>query len=289
MHRKQRSLAPSSLDDTFPSPLTSRNLRPRSEARSLRSTSSSRGGSRSSSSSHSSSLIMPPKRAVARASSRGIKRERSGSVPDSGRKRARAARRTVKRERSESDSAEEGREVDELQDDVETILLPSDIQASNRTHAEDNLPSGPSSSHIHPPKSPPSSGSAVGSGSQPIIINSPTEFTIASGSNLQRSVPSPSPTPASRPEPEPLSSYSCPICFFPPTNATLTPCGHICCGSCLFTAVKTMTQRGAMMPEASVARSVSSILLFLFPILIIPSGVQSAVRKFQDGTGEVVA
>ncbi|KAJ7140042.1 hypothetical protein C8R43DRAFT_892997, partial [Mycena crocata] len=55
-------------------------------------------------------------------------------------------------------------------------------------------------------------------------------------------------------EPEPLSSYSCPICFFPPTNATLTPCGHVCCGSCLFTAVRTMTQRGALLPEASVAR-----------------------------------
>ncbi|KAJ7689039.1 hypothetical protein B0H17DRAFT_897852, partial [Mycena rosella] len=57
-----------------------------------------------------------------------------------------------------------------------------------------------------------------------------------------------------RADPEHLSAYSCPICFFPPTNATLTPCGHVCCGSCLFTAVKTMAQRGALMPEASVAR-----------------------------------
>ncbi|KAJ7102929.1 hypothetical protein C8R44DRAFT_640684 [Mycena epipterygia] len=86
-----------------------------------------------------------------------------------------------------------------------------------------------------------------------MIVNSPTEFTIASSSKLQRSIPSPSPSPP-RVEPEQLSAYSCPICFFPPTNATLTPCGHVCCGSCLFTAVKTMTQRGALMPEASVAR-----------------------------------
>ena len=43
--------------------------------------------------------------------------------------------------------------------------------------------------------------------------------------------------------PEPLSAYTCPICFSPPTNATLTPCGHICCGACLFTAVKSTIRR----------------------------------------------
>ncbi|KZP10123.1 hypothetical protein FIBSPDRAFT_872980 [Athelia psychrophila] len=45
----------------------------------------------------------------------------------------------------------------------------------------------------------------------------------------------------------PLSLYTCPICFSPPTNATLTPCGHVCCGACLFTAVKSTLQRGAFM------------------------------------------
>ncbi|KAK0193300.1 hypothetical protein F5146DRAFT_1101407 [Armillaria mellea] len=50
-----------------------------------------------------------------------------------------------------------------------------------------------------------------------------------------------------QPEPEPLSSYNCPICFTPPTNATLTPCGHICCGSCLFTAVKVAKRRAGLM------------------------------------------
>ncbi|KAF8905943.1 hypothetical protein CPB84DRAFT_1676126 [Gymnopilus junonius] len=45
---------------------------------------------------------------------------------------------------------------------------------------------------------------------------------------------------------EPLSSYTCPICFSAPTNATLTPCGHICCGACLFAAVKTTIQRSAL-------------------------------------------
>jgi hypothetical protein len=57
-------------------------------------------------------------------------------------------------------------------------------------------------------------------------------------------------------QPDPLSSYCCPICFSPPTNATLTPCGHICCGSCLFTAVKSMVERGQLlMPgEQALAR-----------------------------------
>ncbi|KAF9484258.1 hypothetical protein BDN70DRAFT_798072, partial [Pholiota conissans] len=56
---------------------------------------------------------------------------------------------------------------------------------------------------------------------------------------------------------EPLSSYTCPICFSPPTNATITPCGHICCGACLFAAVKTTLQRatyGMARPPLSEAR-----------------------------------
>ncbi|EIW58017.1 uncharacterized protein TRAVEDRAFT_125996 [Trametes versicolor FP-101664 SS1] len=46
-------------------------------------------------------------------------------------------------------------------------------------------------------------------------------------------------------EVEPLASYTCPVCFSPPTYATITPCGHVLCGDCLFTAVKTTIQRGA--------------------------------------------
>ncbi|KAF9048924.1 hypothetical protein BJ165DRAFT_1070607 [Panaeolus papilionaceus] len=51
-----------------------------------------------------------------------------------------------------------------------------------------------------------------------------------------------------------LSSYTCPICFCAPTNATLTPCGHICCGECLFTAIKTTQQRVAVIGPAEDAR-----------------------------------
>ncbi|KAG9314816.1 hypothetical protein JVU11DRAFT_3909 [Chiua virens] len=47
--------------------------------------------------------------------------------------------------------------------------------------------------------------------------------------------------------PEPLTAYTCPICFSPPTNATLTPCGHVCCGQCLFTAVKSTIRRSMVL------------------------------------------
>lgn len=46
---------------------------------------------------------------------------------------------------------------------------------------------------------------------------------------------------------EPLSAYMCPICFSPPVKATLTPCGHVCCGECLFMAVRASLQRAVVM------------------------------------------
>jgi hypothetical protein len=51
--------------------------------------------------------------------------------------------------------------------------------------------------------------------------------------------------------PEPLAQYTCPVCFCPPTKATLTPCGHILCGRCLFTAVKTTIRRGIWIGDNS--------------------------------------
>ena len=76
--------------------------------------------------------------------------------------------------------------------------------------------------------------------------------------------PTPTPTPPPPPPPETLSEYTCPICFSPPTNATITPCGHICCGACLFTAVKTTLHRGAMTftREPNIARFVLCLVCF---------------------------
>ncbi|KAG2101634.1 uncharacterized protein F5147DRAFT_708913 [Suillus discolor] len=64
------------------------------------------------------------------------------------------------------------------------------------------------------------------------------------------------PEPATSQDTHLLSAYTCPICFSPPTNATLTPCGHICCGACLFAAVKSTVKRNMViaMDRAPVPR-----------------------------------
>lgn len=60
---------------------------------------------------------------------------------------------------------------------------------------------------------------------------------------------SPSPTPVPTPNSpkasaqEDLGEFTCPICFGPPLNACLTPCGHVMCGGCLFPAVKANLKR----------------------------------------------
>ncbi|KAN0132960.1 hypothetical protein V8E53_009325 [Lactarius tabidus] len=68
----------------------------------------------------------------------------------------------------------------------------------------------------------------------------PTSPIITSATQGSRPLPPPASLP---PEPEPLHTYACPICFASPTNATLTPCGHIMCGECLFTAVGSAAAR----------------------------------------------
>ncbi|RDX56714.1 hypothetical protein OH76DRAFT_1337075 [Lentinus brumalis] len=71
---------------------------------------------------------------------------------------------------------------------------------------------------------------------------SPSALSSSSGSQKQQTdAPEAVPTQ----EGEPLAAYTCPICFSAPTHATITPCGHVLCGECLFTAVKTSIQRGA--------------------------------------------
>ena len=41
----------------------------------------------------------------------------------------------------------------------------------------------------------------------------------------------------------PVSSYTCPICLSPPRMATLTPCGHILCASCLWDSARSARVR----------------------------------------------
>ncbi|KAK7691187.1 hypothetical protein QCA50_006290 [Cerrena zonata] len=106
---------------------------------------------------------------------------------------------------------------------------------------------------------------ATSSREEPISRDTP-KFTIEKDSDLDvkpRNTSAKSPgranttsaDVASPPSKPPLGNYTCPICFSAPTNATMTPCGHICCGECLFTAVKTTIQRAAYHgPEAERAK-----------------------------------
>ncbi|KAJ3514125.1 hypothetical protein NMY22_g14842 [Coprinellus aureogranulatus] len=94
-----------------------------------------------------------------------------------------------------------------------------------------------------------SNSTQAGSSSSSSTEASSSSSSATSAASSSTVVPLPSrpprpPTPP--PQPDLLSSYTCPICFFPPSNATLTPCGHICCGSCLFTAIKSSQLRNGM-------------------------------------------
>ncbi|KAF9513528.1 hypothetical protein BS47DRAFT_1344174 [Hydnum rufescens UP504] len=52
----------------------------------------------------------------------------------------------------------------------------------------------------------------------------------------------------------PLGQYTCPICFSPPRPATLTPCGHILCASCLFGALRSARDRATSPSDVNTAR-----------------------------------
>ncbi|KAI0791220.1 hypothetical protein C8Q75DRAFT_715583 [Abortiporus biennis] len=101
---------------------------------------------------------------------------------------------------------------------------------SNLIHPRNELPKLPSGNHF----SSTSSSSSSSSSSSTTVTPKPI-----------------SPLPSSKEPGQPLSTYNCPICFSPPTYATLTPCGHVLCGECLFTAVKAGIQRGALHGPAS--------------------------------------
>ena len=95
-------------------------------------------------------------------------------------------------------------------------------------------------------------------------------------------------------EGEPLAAYTCPICFSAPSHATITPCGHILCGECLFTAVKTSIQRSAYtLPhgEHNVARYVSSWspggIEELSALINHPPGAQCVEHPSPGGMGRV--
>ncbi|KIK05939.1 hypothetical protein K443DRAFT_130181 [Laccaria amethystina LaAM-08-1] len=264
----------------LPAPLTSRNLQPRSRTVSL------------ARSAHSGSLSRPASRTSSRSQNMSI-RHRSSSLdaeespfiqtlmqPDTGgmeegssshasrrhgkRKQTGDVLRRSKRRRSSFSlwivSSDDEEAVDQLISDDEdqkpdipsttsTSIAGPSTQGTLFSSQASNLPS--------PPRyvsSPSLARILHATDIEPPPTKSPHDHNKPSTSTSTTIPPVPAPAPER--QAEALSEYTCPICFFPPTNATLTPCGHICCGACLFTAVKTTMKRGAMMPtgEPNVAR-----------------------------------
>ncbi|KAL4074726.1 hypothetical protein V8B97DRAFT_1602878 [Scleroderma yunnanense] len=98
--------------------------------------------------------------------------------------------------------------------------------------------------NARPDPTAPSPIAAPGSNDEIIVIShKPRRDSIGSAIEVLDEPPVPSTSNVTSSPFEPLATYTCPICLSPPTNATLTPCGHICCGPCLFTAVKATMQR----------------------------------------------
>ncbi|TFK34537.1 hypothetical protein BDQ12DRAFT_656678 [Crucibulum laeve] len=259
---------------SLPAPITSRTPQPRS-AHSSRSASRacSRSGSNSQHGSRRSSIVLQSASAsiggnadqpasgpstlsldseILQRTSTSVKRKRRSQSTD-----IRSAR--TRRPDWHSDNEED---VDELMSDEEQLPVASNsnTQTSSASAAVQFdgavdltvQTSDPSTSVSH---ASPVSSSSLAKLLHPTNVepSHPTKQDTSAAASSSK-LPPPKPPQLTKLPGEPLADYTCPICFFPPTNATLTPCGHICCGSCLFTAVKTTMQRAALtINEANVA------------------------------------
>lgn len=150
--------------------------------------------------------------------------------------------------RSRSHTAEPPTHVGQpigLRDDVETpdadFVLEQEPQEAE------------AEAEFHPAHAPPPSSASSQTSAASGLDNLPAHDPVSVPPTTPTASPSEpeTPKPPPRPQGEPLGSYNCPICFSAPRNATLTPCGHVCCGECLFTAVKTTIERSQFHGPAS--------------------------------------
>jgi len=92
-------------------------------------------------------------------------------------------------------------------------------------------------------------------------MSSTSEVPATMSSKVVTTKPTKAPT-------DPLSDYTCPTCFSPPTNGTIMPCAHICCGSCLLAAVKAGIQRSLMEHHPGGSRGRGHIRCGMFVFLL---------------------
>ncbi|KAL1698614.1 hypothetical protein EV121DRAFT_217865 [Schizophyllum commune] len=230
--------------------MTSRNREPRSRAASLvraaRSATSSRSRSRASTPG---SIDLTDSASTAGSSSGSRKRKhRSASLPRQSKRSRRIAAIQAAHDELETGTSSAGNtlaeagvsgESPEEAEEGGLDLTVADVPGQPEQYADvETLPD-------------------IGLG---VVDRPPSPSTNAKGKQRAASrTPAPEPkaepaSPAPPPKQTPLAEYTCPICFFAPTNATLTPCGHICCGGCLFTAVKTAMLRARHTPEGLEAK-----------------------------------
>lgn len=259
-------------NDPLPSPLTTRNLRPRlsqSLARAAyRDASRSQRLSRDPSFHHSNTPAMQ-----FTTSSSNVGSSTGNQTAESSEMAVRTRRRQAKRRRVTSEDIFTSDGVDVISsdsDDIPKALSRMDTQATSTASFSSGVVRPSSSTHQQDPSHVPVSSRSLRKILHPTDTESfqkpspstEPEVSFSSSSSAAAAIRTQVSSGTSPPAPEYLAEYTCPICFFPPTNATLTPCGHICCGECLFTAVKSTLQRGTLFNNADANVARSAVLCF---------------------------
>jgi hypothetical protein len=159
--------------------------------------------------------------------------------------------------------------------DVETINLPGESAPSPVAGPSHRSPTPSAAlSGVIPPSPSPSVFELLSQPSEAYIElpSQPSDSFIDLTADPPPRPPTPPPVPSRA---QPLAEYNCPICFCPPTRATLMPCGHVCCGECLFTAVKTTQRRNTYVvdPRTNTAKYVLS------PVASVPDLTHSVALQ----------
>ncbi|KAG8756548.1 hypothetical protein FRC14_002945 [Serendipita sp. 396] len=122
---------------------------------------------------------------------------------------------------------------DQVDDRSVDLALDIDMSSSRARDEEIrallNLPMTNPATTNHSTTAPDAGSSAL----SPTVLNGQATSSSADATNP------PNPTSSL----VPVGDYQCPICFCSPTQACITACGHVMCGECLFSAVRSSKER----------------------------------------------
>ena len=157
-------------------------------------------------------------------------------------------------------------------DDV--IDLVSPVRSSHPIEILPSPPAATNNKRVMITSTTTGSSSSLAASSAAVAVTTPTTTTVttttttttaaataAASSQVQTTPPKPKqPIHTS----QPISEFCCPICFCSPTNATLTLCGHVFCGPCLFAAVRAAPQSNVYQPAGTPPKYVKRAPVFRF-------------------------